>query len=138
MRILVYFIFVFFAGCAHTPNTLSKTEESAYRNLAFFSPSALSSADNREMTLFYDRWASQFQEAIKNYKSAIKQYKQVVWHFRKMSRSTSKKQDYQFRRHFKNAEIHLKAADAFLGQAQELRNTRPPFGRQKSQNISAH
>ena len=126
------------AGCAHSPGPRSQAEESSYRNLAFFSPSTLSPADNKEMTLFYDSWASQFQEAIENYKSAIKQYKQVVRYFRKMSRSTGKKQDREFRRHFKNAEIHLKAADAFLGQAQELRTTRPPFGRRKAQDISAH
>ena len=135
---MVCFVSVCFMGCAHTPDSLSQAENSTYRNLAFFSPSTLSPQDNKEMTLFYDRWASQFQEAIGNYKSAIKQYKQVVWHFRRMSKSTSKKQDRQFRRHFKNAEIHLKAADAFLGQAQELRNTRPPFGRQKAQDISAN
>ena len=135
MRVLICFPLFWLVGCAHTTGPLSQAEESTYRNLAFFSPSTLPPADNKEMTLFYDRWASQFQEAIGNYKSAIKKYKQVVWHFRKMSRYTSKKQDHLFRRHFKSAEIHLKAADAFLGQAQELRTTRPPFGRQKSQDI---
>ena len=138
MRVLICFVFVGLMGCAHSPYPFAQSEENTFRKLAFFSPSTLSPQDNKEMTLFYDSWASQFQEAIGNYKSAIKQYKQVVWNFKKMSKYTGKKQDHLFRRHFKNAEIHLKAADAFLSQAQELRNSRPPFGRQKTQDIPAH
>ena len=138
MKTLFYFMFLLLvAGCAHTADRVSQEEEGTYRDLAFFSPSVLSSADNREMTLFYDMWASQFKEAIGNYKSAIKQYKQVVWNFKKMSRYTDAKQDRLFQRHFKNAEIHLRAADTFLNKAQQLRTTRPPFGNKEShQNIS--
>ena len=133
MKTSFYFVFLLLAGCAHTTNVVSQEEEGSYRGLAFFSPSALSPADNREMTLFYDMWASQFKEAIGNYKSAIKQYKQVVWNFKKMSKYTDAKQDRLFRRHFKNAEIHLRAADTFLNKAQQLRTTRPPFGNKESQ-----
>lgn len=137
MKVSFCFAFLLLTGCAHTANVVSQKEEDSYRELAFFSPSTLSPADNREMTLFYNMWASQFKEAIGNYKSAIKQYKQVVWHFKKMSKYTDAKQDRLFRRHFKNAEIHLRAADTFLNKAQQLRTTRPPFGNKESQqNIS--
>ena len=135
MRVLVYFIVPLLMGCVHTTDKVSQTEKSAYRDLAFFSPSVLSPTDNREMTLFYDMWASQFKEAIENYRSAIKQYKKVVWNFEKMSKYTNKKKDHSFRKHFNNAEIHLRAADAFLNKAQQLRTTKPPFGSQGSSQI---
>lgn len=135
MRLSVYLIFPLLIGCVHTTDKVSQSEKSAYRELAFFSPSTLSQTDNREMTLFYDMWASQFKEAIENYRSAIKQYKQVVWNFRKMSKYTSKKQDRLFRKHFKNAEIHLRAADTFLNKAKQLRTTKPPFGDQGTSQI---
>ena len=137
MKKSLWFFCFFLIGCVHTTDRVSQNEKNAYRGLAFFSPSTLSPADNREMTLFYDMWASQFKEAIGNYKSAIKQYKQVVWHFKRMSKYTDAKQDRLFRRHFKNAEIHLRAADTFLNKAQQLRTTRPPFGNKEShQDIS--
>ncbi|MCY4512950.1 MAG: hypothetical protein OXB86_04610 [Bdellovibrionales bacterium] len=128
-------MFFLLVDCIHTTDKVSQAEKSAYRDLAFFSPSVLSPTDNREMTLFYDMWASQFKEAIENYKSAIKQYKQVVWNFKKMSKYTDKKQDRLFRKHFKNAEIHLRAADTFLNKAQQLRTTKPPFGSQNAPQV---
>ena len=138
MRFLGYFVFLWLISCAHTSDPVSLVEEEAsHRDLAFFSPSTLSPIDNREMTLFYDKWAAQFKEAVGNYKSAIKQYRKVIRHFKKMSKFTSKRQDHLFRKHFKNASTHLKSAESFLERAKELRTTKPPFGKQESsQNIS--
>ena len=137
MKRVIYLVFPLLMGCVHTTDKISQSGESAYRELAFFSPSTLSQTDNREMTLFYDMWASQFKEAIENYRSAIKQYKQVVWNFKKMSKYTNKKQDRLFQKHFKNVEIHLRAADTFLNKARQLRTTKPPFGDQSISHSSS-
>ena len=92
-------------------------------------PSALNATDIREMALFYERWAFQFQRAVQNYQSAAKEYKQAVRHFKKMSGHTKKRQDRLFFDRFQKLERNLRSADAFLENAERLRTTRPAFGR---------
>ena len=98
-----------------------KEPAKAQRNLAFFSPSVLPFAKNRDMARFYSQWATQFQKAVRHYRSAAKQYKKAAKHFEKMSEYTKKRNDPLFRKHFEEAAGRLKAGDGFLAKAQHLR-----------------
>ena len=99
----------------------AKNPVKAQRNLAFFSPSVLPFAKNRDMARFYSQWAAQFQEAVRHYRSAASQYKKAAKHFAKMSEYTKKRNDPLFRKHFEEAAGRLKAGDGFLAKARLLR-----------------
>ena len=103
----------------------AKEPEQAQRNPAFFSPSVLPFAKNRDMAQFYSQWASQFQEAVRHYRAAAKHYKKAAKHFEKMSEFTKKRKDQLFRKHFEGAAERLKAADGFLAKARLLRQKKP-------------
>lgn len=114
------------APAALAPQAAEPASSKAQRGLAFFSPSVLPFAKNRDMARFYSRWASQFQEAVKHYRAAAKQYKKAAKHFEKMSEYTKRRKDQQFRKHFEEAAARLKEADGFLAKAQSLRNKKNP------------